>query len=240
MATAINSARTDYIKFETNVPQTFALKYSTGKEVGEHGNVMFSTVDGGRLFLNPEDTSEFEHALSDLQYKPGEPIRVTRVKHGKERGGGFAIRVERTQQTEREWADNLEQKLQASVRARTTNGSLRNANGSARALTDQELVMAGLVPEKPASAIAVTPAGTAASKDTPSNGSANGAAAHPPAAEWAGRNKFACAYGRALGLLVDFKAAYKQHDLGPIRLEDIRALAATILIDDSKCNGGGR
>jgi hypothetical protein len=94
MATAIRSARSDEIKLETNVPQTFALKYSTGKPVGEWGNIMFTAIDGRRLFLNTEDASEFEHALLDLRIQPADFITVTRVKHGG-RGGGFSIRVER-------------------------------------------------------------------------------------------------------------------------------------------------
>jgi hypothetical protein len=102
MATAINRApRLDEIKLQTNIPQTFALKYRDGKEVGSWGNVMFTAVDGRRLFLNTEDANEFEHALTDLEYKPAEVIRVTRVKHGKARGGGFSIRVERVDELDR-------------------------------------------------------------------------------------------------------------------------------------------
>lgn len=96
MATAINSARADEIKLETNIPQTFALKFSTGKPVGNWGNTMFTAVDSRRLFLNAEDAGEFEHALLDLRVQPAEFIRVTRVHHGG-RGGGFSIRVERVE-----------------------------------------------------------------------------------------------------------------------------------------------
>lgn len=96
MATSqIHSVRSDEIKLETNRPQTFALKYSTGKPVGQWGNVMFTAVDERRLFLNTEDAGEFEHALRDLNVQPADFIKVTRVKHGSARGGGFSIRVER-------------------------------------------------------------------------------------------------------------------------------------------------
>jgi hypothetical protein len=99
MATAIRAPRQDEIKLETNRPQTFALKFATGKEVGQWGNVMFTAVDERRLFLNTEDANEFEHALVDLNYQPAEFIRVTRTKHGSARGGGFSIRVERVEDT---------------------------------------------------------------------------------------------------------------------------------------------
>jgi hypothetical protein len=100
MATAIRAPRQDEIKLETNRPQTFALKFSTGKEVGQWGNVMFTAVDERRLFLNTEDANEFEHSLLEMSYQPAEFIRVTRVKHGSARGGGFSIRVERIEDPE--------------------------------------------------------------------------------------------------------------------------------------------
>jgi hypothetical protein len=115
MATAMMRApRMDEIKLETNVAQTFALKYTTGKAVGQWGNIMFTAVDDRRLFLNAEDASEFEHALLDLRYKPADFIRVTRVKHGKARGGGFAIRVELEKdepQSDRDYTSDLAQSI---------------------------------------------------------------------------------------------------------------------------------
>lgn len=76
-------------------PQAFALKFITGKDVQSNfpgGRVMFSAVDGRKIFLNDEDANELEHALLDQRIQPGQPIVVSRVQHG--RGGGFAMRVE--------------------------------------------------------------------------------------------------------------------------------------------------
>ena len=89
----------DEIKLSA-APQIFALKYVTGKDVLSKfpgGRVMFSAIDGRKLFLNDEDANEFEHGLADQQIRPGELIAASRVSHG--RGGGFAIRVERVPDT---------------------------------------------------------------------------------------------------------------------------------------------
>lgn len=76
-------------------PEIFALKFVTGKDVQSSfkgGRVMFSAVDGRKIFVNDEDANDFEHALADRGIRPGQEIAVSRVQHG--RGGGFAIRVE--------------------------------------------------------------------------------------------------------------------------------------------------
>src|SRR5438309_5961644 len=78
----------------SETPQVFALKKpSDGRPVGEYGSVMYTATDDRKLFVVKDDASDFHHAMIDMQIQPGEPIRVSRVQHG--RGGGFAIRVER-------------------------------------------------------------------------------------------------------------------------------------------------
>ncbi len=91
-ATPINNE----IKLEYGIGQTFALKYVTAKPVFTKypgGRAMFTAVDERKLFLNDEETSEFEHALADLGVQVADFIRVTKVRMP--HGGGAAIRVER-------------------------------------------------------------------------------------------------------------------------------------------------
>lgn len=81
------------------VPFVFALAYTSGKN-GQNSlyppflpRVMFSAVDGRKLFLDSEDASEFERALAEIGIKPGELIEATMVKYA--RGGGHGITVRR-------------------------------------------------------------------------------------------------------------------------------------------------
>jgi hypothetical protein len=92
MATATYS---DRIELQPNQPVELALKFTTGKEVGTFGNVMFSLTTDQRFFLPADEASELEHQLADLAIRAGERFRLTRVKHGTARGGGFSIRAER-------------------------------------------------------------------------------------------------------------------------------------------------
>jgi hypothetical protein len=209
MATAISSARSNEIKLETNHPQTFALKYSTGKPVGQWGNVMFTAVDDRRLFLNTEDAGEFEHALKDLNVQPAEFIKVTRVKHGTARGGGFSIRVELVedpqpppikQLTDRDYTRNLEQSIANAAEARRVQAQRRA--------------------DEPSSPVRV-------SDDSPT---ANVASLSPTSLRFMGAYKDAVdaliqtqGYAKSKGLLLE------------IRCEDVRCLAATMMIQ-----AGGR
>jgi hypothetical protein len=133
MATAINRApRVDEIKLETNVPQTFALKFATGKVVGQWGNIMFTAVDERRLFLNTEDASEFNQGLLAIGYQPADFIRVTRVKHGTTKGGGFAIRVERVRdepQTDRDYTRDLAQSIATAEEAKRVRAQRARTSG---------------------------------------------------------------------------------------------------------------
>jgi hypothetical protein len=91
---ASTAVRSDQIKLGPR-PEIFALKFLTGKDVQSSfpgGRVMFTAVDGRKIFLNDEDANELEHALADQQIRSGQEIAVSRIQHG--RGGGFAIRVE--------------------------------------------------------------------------------------------------------------------------------------------------
>jgi hypothetical protein len=79
-------------------PQIVALRYLEGKNVKASypgGRVMFSTVDSRRFFVNDDEANQLEHALVDQQIQAGENIAISRIQHG--RGGGFSIRVARTQ-----------------------------------------------------------------------------------------------------------------------------------------------
>ena len=88
-------------EIKLGAPQVFALKFTTGKAVASRfpgGRAMFTAIDERKIFLNDEETSEFEHELLDKRIQPGEFICVSRVTHG--RGGGHAIRVERVDERE--------------------------------------------------------------------------------------------------------------------------------------------
>jgi hypothetical protein len=102
MATAARAPH--YIDNEIKLsptPQLLSLRFTTGKPVQSKfpgGRNMFTTVDERKIFLNDEETSEFEHLLLDKGIQPVDFIRVSRVSHG--RGGGFSIRVERVPDAE--------------------------------------------------------------------------------------------------------------------------------------------
>src|SRR5579863_5371717 len=93
----------DTIKLEYGAPQIFALKHVTGKSLGDsrfppyQPRVLYTLVDERKMFLDAEESSEFEHALMDLGVRPADFIRVTKIKHP--RGGGHSIRVELAEET---------------------------------------------------------------------------------------------------------------------------------------------
>jgi hypothetical protein len=104
------------IDLKTAVSQTFALKSpSRPKSVGQYGRMMWTAVDERKVFLSEEDASEFHQELIRLQVQPAEFIRVTRVKHGSARGGGFSIRVERVEDNPDDPPSRLESQLAASI-----------------------------------------------------------------------------------------------------------------------------
>jgi hypothetical protein len=108
MATVISGPRAYSmdIKLEYGVAQTFALKYTTGKNCGEARfppfgpRVMYTSIDDRKLWLGADDASDVDHALLDLGIQPGEFVRMTKIKHP--RGGGSSIRVERADEQPRQ------------------------------------------------------------------------------------------------------------------------------------------
>lgn len=86
----------DQITLEYGKAEVFALRFTSGKSVPSKypgGRVMFSSVDRGALFLNDEDAGDLEISLRKLGVEPGDLIRVMKVKMP--HGGGHALRVER-------------------------------------------------------------------------------------------------------------------------------------------------
>jgi hypothetical protein len=126
MATAINSpARAGDIDINSGEPQVFALKQpQNGREVGEYGSIMYSAVDGRKLFVRKDEASDFHHAMVDMQIQPAEFIRCTRVRHGG-RGGGFSIRVERVPAEptgrDRDYTPELRQSIEMARETRAAN-----------------------------------------------------------------------------------------------------------------------
>jgi hypothetical protein len=82
------------VKFEYGVPQTVAFKFLSGKNVdGQFGaRVMFTLIDGRKIWLDAEDGSDIERSLSEMQIKVGEFVQITKIRHP--RGGGHSFRVE--------------------------------------------------------------------------------------------------------------------------------------------------
>lgn len=237
MATATAINRPPPIKLEPGVPQVLAFRFLTPKEV-LHG-LMFGTMDKRPLFLTTQEGNDFEHTLADMAIQPGEPIRVTKIQHT--RGGGFDYRVERAVSDE----SQLEKDLRQSI-ANETAKRIRRAPGSAaRALTEQEAYDLGMggaertsAPEATAApalkekATAITPTVQLQPHDTPGSGTADQPGRITPVTA-----KFMGAYVAAVDILVEARIYAKRKDLVfDIRCEDVRCLAATIMIN----NGGAR
>jgi hypothetical protein len=76
------------IKFQTNIPLTFALKFAEGKAVqsqyGGEDQVLFTTTDGRRMYLSPYAAKKIEAVGA----RPGEAITVCKreVVRGNRRG----------------------------------------------------------------------------------------------------------------------------------------------------------
>jgi hypothetical protein len=105
------------LKLEYGVTETVALKYLQGKSVESRfpgGRCMFSLTDGRKLFLNDEDGLDLQHRLTDLRIQPGEPIKLTKIKHP--HGGGHSLRVERAEPAEPELERNLKQSIEMAQR----------------------------------------------------------------------------------------------------------------------------
>jgi hypothetical protein len=81
------------IKLEPGVAQVFALKFVTGKNLGDSQfppympRVLFTAIDDRRLYLDAEDGSNFEIRLRELGVRPADFIRAIRIR----KGGGIAV-----------------------------------------------------------------------------------------------------------------------------------------------------
>lgn len=92
------------IKLEYGVAQVFAPKFVAGKNCGDAKfppylpRVLFTAMDDRKLWMDAEDGSDLERGMRDLGIRPGDFIRVTKVRNP--RGGGHSIRVERVDEPE--------------------------------------------------------------------------------------------------------------------------------------------
>lgn len=220
MATATMPRVGDEIKLDAN-PQTFALKFATGKTVPSRfpgGRVMFTAIDDRKLFLNDADASDFEHGLIEQRIGPADFIRVSRVAHG--RGGGFAIRVERVEdepqrdtRNSRDYTPELTRSIEM-ARERTASASSERTLPAPAATTS-----------------------TNYQERNNGNNTANLPSNSTPALSQTAA-RFMGAYKDAVDILIESQGyAKRQGLLLDIRCEDVRCLAATIMIDNQK---GGR
>lgn len=214
MATATQQPRAinDEIRFEYGVPEVFALKFVTGKEVPSRypgGRVMFSADDNRKLFLDGEDGSDLERALSEQQIEPGDLVRVTKIKHA--RGGGHSLRVERV-------SDAAEPThLSGAGRARYAPDSESQVQGKNNQPHNYSAPLPERAPTRPALAAP---------------------APEPPAAITPVSAKILAAYMVAVDTLIETREYAQRRGLAlEVRCEDVRCLAATIMIDQQK---GGR
>lgn len=164
MATAIDNrlARTSTeIKLDPGVPQVFALKYVTGKNLGNSQyppfmpRVLFTAVDNRKLWMDAEEASAFELRLRELRVQPADFIRVLRVR----RGGEIHVELAEESKLERELMQSLDAGDERKRAARATTSTPRRAPGAAaRALTEQEAYELGLSSERGAGTGSTAPA----------------------------------------------------------------------------------
>jgi hypothetical protein len=204
MATAINSSE---IKLEYGVPEIFALKYVSGKNVeGRYGpRVLFTASDDRKLWLDAEDGSDLERGMRELAIQPGEFVMVTKIRHP--RGGGHSIRVELAEESK------LEQDLKRSIanaRTREAAPPVRTAPQPQHQKSDGADSVARA--EQPQSTTPASPTSV----------------------------KFMGAYKAAIDILLESRVYAQRQGLAlEIKCEDVRCLAATLIINHSE-KGGAR
>jgi hypothetical protein len=243
MATATMPRTGDTIKLDSE-PQTFALRYTTGKSVSSRfpgGRVMFTCVDERKLFLNDEEASEFEHALLDKGVKPADFIRVTRLTHG--RGGGFAIRVEplgddprvepqyraEAPPADRDYTQALEKSIAGAQERKAREGKRERAAGASSQSSQQPAPAATSYQMKDGNGTH-SPA-TPQPNNTPASakGTMSGLLAGALIASVDGYLT-AADYARSKGITVELRMDFKA--------EDIRQSATALLIEYWKSKGG--
>ncbi len=208
MATAINNReRLPKLELQPNVPVTVALKFKGPRET-DYG-LMFTTSEGP-LFLSLEEGSQLEHAIEEAGIRTGEPFLLTKLKFGRERGGGFSYRADRLNAgTNLPGISEIERQL-------------------AQSIIEAERKKAGASGNAPVTQTAIEKLPNTAPNDVrPSDSPITPTHA-----------RFLAVYMVAVDILSETKvyAQRKGMALEP-RCEDVRALAATIIID---AKGGAR
>lgn len=211
------SSGTD-IKLEYGRPEVFALRFVTGKNCeGRFGpRVLFTAVDERKLWLDAEDGSDLERGMRELGIQPSDFVKVTKIRHP--RGGGHSIRVEYAELDEhrKDYSAELQRSIEM-ARARTASASSQSYL-PAPADSQPRDVKEHSDRNNPSPATI-----------QPFNGTSNSASVNPA--------MFA-AYTEAIDTLVAAKAYAQSRGLAiEVRCEDVRCLAATIIISAQK---GGR
>lgn len=222
------------IKFEYGVPQVFALKFLSAKEVqGKYGaRALFTASDDRRIWLDTEDASDIERTIRALGVQPGDPIRVMKVRHPK--GGGHSMRVERFSDAA-EPAMDVEAQLRASIElAREKKARLNGqAGGQTQPVPSQPSSLTGRNTNAPASlpnADAPTHHDSAPPAPLSSKGSMGNLLAGALIAA-IDAHVLAVAYAKSKGLTVSLALDFNG--------EDVRAAANCLMIQYFK-DGGTR
>jgi hypothetical protein len=197
------------IKLDYGVPEIVAFKFLTGKNVeGKYGaQVLFTCDDDRRIYLEPEDGSDVERAIGTMGIQRGDPVTLTKIKHP--RGGGHSIRVERAAAETRP-----DERFEAQLKGSIELARRRRAEGG---------------PASSPPAITTTEAPATVTSQAHSNGNAKQPLSPVSA-------KFMSAYKEAIDTLVEAKVYAQRQGLAiEIRCEDVRCLAATLIIQQNGC-----
>lgn len=247
MASPARSLSDNTIKLEYGVSETLCFRFIEGKNLGKSEfppfaiRVRFSTQDDRSLFLDAEDASDLERGLRNAGVDPrqGDFVRVTKIRHP--RGGGHSIRVERVEdEADQSGSSRVEPGRDGSSRRETYHappsppspqsrrGPSRQEDSRRQQPRPQSQMEAKL--EKSIDlAREHGPAAFHAPKPSQANPEADPRQDAPP---------FLAMYKSAIDTLIAARAYAQSKGMAiEIRCEDVRCLAATLIIG---ANGGGR
>lgn len=94
MGTTTQTPRAPEFKPEYGQTEIVAFKFIEGKDTtGAFGpRVFFTLADERKLFVDAEDGSDIERALREMCVQRNEPVKITKIRHA--RGGGHSFRIE--------------------------------------------------------------------------------------------------------------------------------------------------
>jgi len=206
----------DVVKFQTNIPEVIALEFAVGKPVTSQfggDQVMFSLTDGRRMYLPPFVADKIHNA--GIAPRKQFAICKREVTHGNRRSVEYQIETPNEETaTASVNAPAVRVGATSEPAATTTKQpATHGTNGGGNALVVGRVALAGAPPPSAPSPDAAQPIGETAAMIE----------AHKRAIDVAAAAED---YAKSRGLAIHYAA------------EDIRAIAATIFIQQSR--GGAR